>query len=521
MAVRKIQTEISLLGEKEFNDQMKAVNSNLKTLKSEMALTSSEFKGQANSTEALRAKQKVLSEQYEQQAEKVRALKEMLEKVEKTYGENSAQVDKYRQDLNFAKTTLNKFGNELDDTNKYLKEAEDSADGAATSIDKFGKEVKDAGDDIDRGGGFEDLVGQLGNLKSALAGGAVVGGVTALYGAISDVVEETKEYRQIMGTLEVSSQQAGYTTQQAEAAYMRLYGVLGDTQTAATTVANLQAIGLAQGDLNLLIDAATGAWATYGDSIPIDGLSEAINETIQAGKVTGVFADVLNWAGVSEDEFNEKLKAANDTNERAHMVLNQLANQNLPELGQAWRDANGDVIEYNETQEEMNRAMAELGETLQPLVTRFTRFKTDMLRQLQPVAEWIVKVIDKITELGNKKISVDNSTRELPSDVARLYATYGITGYNSVQKKNYSSKTTGGMTQQTHAGGLSYVPFDGYLAELHRGERVLTAGEAAVSDSGTAGAQVVELHTTIELDRSKVGEAVTKYQIGRERAGRA
>ena len=30
----------------------------------------------------------------------------------------------------------------------------------------------------------------------------------------------------------------------------------------------------------------------------------------------------------------------------------------------------------------------------------------------------------------------------------------------------------------SHAGGLSYVPFDGYVAELHRGERILTANEA-------------------------------------------
>ena len=30
----------------------------------------------------------------------------------------------------------------------------------------------------------------------------------------------------------------------------------------------------------------------------------------------------------------------------------------------------------------------------------------------------------------------------------------------------------------SHAGGLSYVPFDGYIAELHRGERVLNANEA-------------------------------------------
>ena len=31
----------------------------------------------------------------------------------------------------------------------------------------------------------------------------------------------------------------------------------------------------------------------------------------------------------------------------------------------------------------------------------------------------------------------------------------------------------------SHAGGLAYVPYDGYIAELHQGERVLTAAEAA------------------------------------------
>ena len=38
----------------------------------------------------------------------------------------------------------------------------------------------------------------------------------------------------------------------------------------------------------------------------------------------------------------------------------------------------------------------------------------------------------------------------------------------------------------SHASGLSYVPFDGYLARLHRGEAVLTASEAAAYRGGTA-----------------------------------
>ena len=37
---------------------------------------------------------------------------------------------------------------------------------------------------------------------------------------------------------------------------------------------------------------------------------------------------------------------------------------------------------------------------------------------------------------------------------------------------------TGGAVDGSHAGGLPYVPYDGYIAELHEGERVLTAAEA-------------------------------------------
>lgn len=39
-------------------------------------------------------------------------------------------------------------------------------------------------------------------------------------------------------------------------------------------------------------------------------------------------------------------------------------------------------------------------------------------------------------------------------------------------------------TNGSHAGGLAYVPFDGYIAELHKGERVLTANEAMAYKNG-------------------------------------
>ena len=129
-------------------------------------------------------------------------------------------------------------------------------------------------------------------------------------------------------------------------------------------------------------DAAIGAWARYGDSIPIDSLAESINETIQAGTVTGTFADVLNWAGTNEDDFNAKLEAANSTSERANIVLQELANQGLAETGQAWIENNKDITSMNTATDKMDQAMARLGGTLAPLAAGIKSLGADAINFL-------------------------------------------------------------------------------------------------------------------------------------------
>ena len=75
MATREIKTKFSLDGEKQWKQEMAAINSHLKTLKSELAASSSVYKGQANSLEALAAKNKILREAYDQQITKIEELK--------------------------------------------------------------------------------------------------------------------------------------------------------------------------------------------------------------------------------------------------------------------------------------------------------------------------------------------------------------------------------------------------------------------------------------------------------------
>lgn len=360
MSVRVISTRIALDGEKQFKRQMGEVNSELKTLKSEMALVDAQFKGQANTTEALTAKGRVLQQQLSQQQEKVRALEQAVADASRAYGENDKRVDNLRQSLNYAKVSLTSLNDAIDDNERYLDEARSSADGCARSIDGYGKAVKDAGDDTEDFGH---------SLRDAFTTGAVSGAVQSLIGELDALIERTTEYRRIMGSLEQSSKLAGYSADETTEIYRQLYGVLGDDQTAATTTANLQALGLSQDKLRQITDLTIGTWAKYGDSIPIDGLAESINETIQVAKVTGTFADALNWAGISEDEFNVKLEACGSKSERVNLVLQALAGQGLADAAAGWRESNQALVDANLATADGMEVMARYAELVEPLFT--------------------------------------------------------------------------------------------------------------------------------------------------------
>lgn len=349
MAVN-IGPKIGIDGEAEYRKQLNNIIEQAKTLDTEMRRVTSSFTENDSEQEKLSAQMKVLNEQIRVQKQRVDLLDQGLRESSQKYGDSATQTLKWRQALNDAKTSLNNMEHSLDSTDDGIEDVTKSMKDGEKAAFSFG----DA-------------------LTANLTASAITGALSSLKDGIDGIVEGSKEYQKIMGSLEVSSERAGYSAEETAETYKTLYGVLADDQTAATTTANLQALGLEQEQLTELTDAAIGAWATYGDSIPIDGLAESINETIKAGTVTGNFADVLNWAGTNEDEFNEKLKQAKSQTERTNIVMQELASQGLPDAGQAWRDTNKDLVEANEATSDFQDSTAKLAKKLSPVSTAVQR----------------------------------------------------------------------------------------------------------------------------------------------------
>ena len=410
-------------GEAQFKSALEGVNSQIKYLNSEMKLTVDGLADMADgedaasaktdilkrSLEAAKQKVGILTSEYEKQKKKLDELGDVLAeatkkqeeaaekqaKTTKEYGENSKEAKKAAEETKKAANEAKKAANEYNKQAKHVNNLGTQLNNAAGDAKKFARELENTGEAADKAADKMEDAGDKGStLADVFAGtfsanllSGFLDGVKNIFTAISDLVSETEEYRKIMGTLDTSSQNAGYTAEQTKEAYIELYGVLGDNQAAATTTANLQALNLEQDKLMELVDGTIGAWATYGDSIPIDGLAESINETVKVGQVTGTFADVLNWAGTNEDEFNAKLASCNTEQERAQVILDELANQNLPEVAEQWKETNDSIFEANQTQAEMDEAMGRIAEVFAPAVNDLNQFLADTVGHLADMLE--------------------------------------------------------------------------------------------------------------------------------------
>ena len=439
----------------EFTAGIKQANSSLTQLRSELKLNKAQADSAGDSIDNLSDRQRILAQEYEASQSKIDALTNKLEAAKSAFGESSTEVQKLETQLNNARTAQTRIQQEIDATaqalddlesssqqagsalgkmesdlrsqeselqrlktaynqvaaeqgetsdearrlaqqiqtaSKQVSDSRDSFNQARTAADKFDATLDKVGDTArDTGGDLDVMDIALGDFISDAAQNAL--------GALGDLEESTRQYRNEQSKLETVAQTSGQSLDVLKNGYADLYAITGDETLASTAVLNMSAMGVSAKDQSVLVNAAAGAWAAYGDSIPLDGLLESINETSRAGQVTGSFADALNWANMSqeqwgaalagnskaqaafnkgiadgmsvEDAFNEALKTCTTTQERQKLVTDAM-DAAYGKLGSTYQTTNADVIAANDASRNLADAQAALGEAVAPLTTYFT-----------------------------------------------------------------------------------------------------------------------------------------------------
>lgn len=521
MATRKIDTELSLTGEKEFNDQMKAVNNSLKTTRSEMAVVTAEFGKNSTKIKALSAEHKILKQTLEDQRAKEKALSDQLKAAEQAYGKNSAQAQKYRQELNQARAAVINTENALQANTKAMLTQNAAAKALGTTFSAVAK-------------------GALAVTKAT--GKLIVGGtVGALVAAGGAAVVAAKGFQQL-GKFAVEAAQAkGDDGKPLYAQYAKLGENLEGLKTAS---------GAAKAALGSLLLPALESLSTEGTQFLNDfsaAMAETGGDTEKMGAVVGDFlakgvqqisaklpqylkmgGDILTALGggiaanldtilASAGEILQTLTdgliaASPGIGTAAVDVVMSLVGfliENAPELLTAGLDLLNNVISgiTNALPELIPAAVQMISQLLMALVQNAPQLVASGLELILALVQGLIEALPELIIAAGEAVKAlvqgfeekaedivnigKNAVEKIKEGIASAWESLkawfkgiwdnlfgGLSVDVGVSGTPTAGSGGGGKTAAPLRSGLWRVPYDGFLSELHADEAVLTAQQA-------------------------------------------
>lgn len=323
-----------------------------------------------------------------------------LKAAKKQYASYVLSGEKSSEQAKELAKKIKTLSGELRDNKTRMQAAERAADKLAGDLDDVGDSAKSAGD------GFTVMKGALADLVSRGIQGAINMAKDAIKSFVG-LAESTQEYREDIGKLETAWQSAGKSTELATATYKQFYSVLGEEDRSVEAVNHLAKFVETEKDMATWTDIATGVWGTFGDSLPIEGLTEAANETAKTGKLTGVLADALNWVGVNEDKFQKKLDACNSEQERAKTITRTL-NRYYRDAAKNYRENNASIIEARLATSDYTDSLAAMGEKIEPATTAAREGMNKVLEKILEIMDRtdFTEIADQISDLTDKAINL-------------------------------------------------------------------------------------------------------------------
>lgn len=394
-------------------------------LSSELGSINKLLKLDPGNADLLAQKQEVLSSAIQNTSAKLKKLKEAEKDVQAQFEKGEVSEEQVRA-----------LQREIIATTKKLDSYEKASEETAEAIDKLGKKSDDAEDEV------KDLGKSANDLGSKL-GGAVKGGLSAITKAVGGLAtamgasaESTREYRTNMGKLETAFNTAGHSTKEATKTYQALQGILGESDQAVEASNHLAKLCDNEKDLEKWTKIATGVYAEFGASLPIENLTEASNETAKTGALTGGLADALNWAGVNEEQFQAKLDKCSNEQERQALITETLSGL-YNDSAEAYRKNNEEVIRANQANEALTSSLADIGASVEPLMTDIKMLGASLLSDLIPGVKQVTEAFRGVlngdegatAQLGT---ALSNIITSLLTKITELLPTVATIGVNLI-----------------------------------------------------------------------------------------
>ncbi len=373
-----IGPKIGIEGEAEFRQAINGINTNLKTLGTEMMAVTSKFDKNEKSTESLTEKNKVLNKQIDEQKSKLSELEKGLSAAADKYGENDKVTQGWRQAVNKATADLNNMQREVESNTKAINEFGSETQDTTNKTNKFSDMLDGLGKGLSNIG---KVVGPAAVLGIKAIGAATVATVTGMVG----LTESTKEYRNDLSKLEQNATTAGNSFNIMKEELSGLNALTGETDSSIEALSNLMATGFSDNQITQAVDALSGAVIKFPDTLKMESLSDSLQETIATGAATGQFSELIGRLGGNVETFNKSMEGATTQAERQQVALDFLSKSGLTELNAQYKETKKNMLSASEAQFKLNDSMANLATAVEPTIATMKGGLADILSNLVDV----------------------------------------------------------------------------------------------------------------------------------------
>lgn len=300
--------------------------------------------------------------------------------------------------------------------------------------------------------------------------------------AVALAAEQEAKYQEVMGGVTELLQKQQERYEKLRETYASTFGLF---ETAPELVHTSTA------DMISSLQSQEQYWTNFGENMKRaaelgidDGLLQALASmgTEGAAYLQSILDDMDSFGAGSE----ESLQLLNDLNSN-YQAAQEAQAQAAAEASDAIAQSSGEIDEAMRSMADAVKEMDKTSEMYETAEANIDSYLAGLEAQAGPMYEAVKAIGEKI--LSSMQAGINSGTLTLP----------GVSG--------------GGFNVDgSHKTGLDYVPYDDYVAVLHKGEMVLPADDAADYRSGS---RTGVAPTTVNLYPQTVDEATIDYIYNR------